>query len=197
MEGHWRPTLLGRLGGVNLKIQTKYLNEIHKKYTYSQLEERPKNFMAITEPLSFVSETVSTPYRKSFVLLYWSTITPELKCQTNEQHATTISQQMSVKSQWVTYLYFDSRLTGNCRGSGDGPSNASKFDGRDGFRKHTGTRNHSNTQVHPSINQLHKLTWSESSIPACSSDGQVLQDGCLLSLTSYGCAVDNSWCVRR
>jgi len=49
-----------------------------KKYTYSQLEGRPKNLMAITEPLSFVSETVFAPYRISFILLFWSTITPEL-----------------------------------------------------------------------------------------------------------------------
>jgi len=37
----------------------------------------------------------------------------------------------------VTYLYFDSRLTGNCRGNGDGPSKVSKFDGCGGFCKHT------------------------------------------------------------
>jgi len=35
-----------------------------------------------------------------------------------------------------TYLYVDSRRTGNCRGSGEGPSNASKFAGHGGFCKH-------------------------------------------------------------
>jgi len=46
-------------------------------------------------------------------------------------------------------LYFDSRLTGNCRGSGDGPSNVSKFaksDGRDGLCKHTDKPRHRTIQ---------------------------------------------------
>jgi len=60
------------------KSKLNTLMKFTKKYTYSQLEGRPKNLMAITEPLSFVSETVFAPYRISFILLFWSTITPEL-----------------------------------------------------------------------------------------------------------------------
>ena len=54
--------------------------------------------------------------------------TQSFKIHQNQRHHTSVLFKF-------TYLCLDSRLKGNCRGSGDGPSTASMCDGRDGFRK--------------------------------------------------------------
>jgi len=84
----------------------------------------------------FLSQNSASYDRTIWVVLQWCSmkLMSEMHSQTTDLNVTSMSANICQST--ATYLYFDSRRTGNCWGSGDGPSNASKFEKFGGFYKH-------------------------------------------------------------